>query len=279
MSGAQAIAAVITGATCILAEVDQDAIEQRLTDGYIHREHIFTDLKELFKIATQYDDTTKGIALVYAGNIVDLWEYAAQQNIYIHLGSDQTSLHNIDDLGYCPAGYSFLEAKELLVQDKKKFMLEVRATIRRHVNAINKLNERGMYFWDYGNAFLKEAGESDADIWKDKPNGTYKYASYVEDIMGPLCFDYGFGPFRWVCTSGSLEDLNKTDEIATRVIEQLIPNAEGNTKSQYQDNLKWIQNASKNLPIVGSKSRILYADAIGRVEIASAFNKAIKTER
>ncbi|MBK6545987.1 MAG: urocanate hydratase [Saprospiraceae bacterium] len=276
MSGAQAIAAVITGATCILAEVDQDAIEQRLTDGYIHREHIFTDLKELFKIATQYDDTTKGIALVYAGNIVDLWEYAAQQNIYIHLGSDQTSLHNIDDLGYCPAGYSFLEAKELLVQDKKKFMLEVRATIRRHVNAINKLNERGMYFWDYGNAFLKEAGESDADIWKDKPNGTYKYASYVEDIMGPLCFDYGFGPFRWVCTSGSLEDLNKTDEIATRVIEQLIPNAEGNTKSQYQDNLKWIQNASKNLPIVGSKSRILYADAIGRVEIASAFNKAIK---
>lgn len=275
MSGAQALAAVITGVTCIIAEVDPDAIKQRLTDGYIQAEYIFTDLSKLFDEALQYKHESKGVAFIYAGNIVDVWEYAAKNNIQVHLGSDQTSLHNIDDLGYCPAGYTFDEAKKLMQSDKGTFMNEVRSSLRRHVDAINTLHQNGMYFWDYGNAFLKEAGESNAVIWKDKSRGIYKYASYVEDIMGPLCFDYGFGPFRWVCTSGNLDDLIKTDQIAAEVIRNLISTSEGNTKDQYIDNLKWIEQATNNLPVVGSKSRILYADAQGRIEIAKAFNKAI----
>jgi urocanate hydratase len=275
MSGAQALAAEITGVTCIIAEVDPDAIQQRLNDGYIHKENIHTDLHQLFQLALQYKTQDKGTTFIYAGNVVDVWEYAAANNIHIHLGSDQTSLHNIDDLGYCPAGYTFEEAKQLLQHDKTKFMSEVRASLRRHVHAINQLHEKGMYFWDYGNAFLKEAGASDADIWKNKEQGEYKYASYVEDIMGPLCFDYGFGPFRWVCTSDTIEDLVKTDEIAADVIRTLIQSTDGNTKSQYLDNLKWIEHAMNNLPVVGSKSRILYADAQGRIEIAKAFNQAI----
>lgn len=275
MSGAQALAAVITGVTCIIAEVDPDAIKQRLTDGYIQTESIFTDLSKLFDEALHYKHESKGVAFIYAGNIVDVWEYAAKNKIHVHLGSDQTSLHNIDDLGYCPAGYTFNEAKKLMQTDKGKFMNEVRSSLRRHVDAINTLHQNGMYFWDYGNAFLKEAGESNADIWKDKSRGIYQYASYVEDIMGPLCFDYGFGPFRWVCTSGNLDDLIKTDQIAAEVIRTLISTSEGNTKDQYIDNLKWIEQAMNNLPVVGSKSRILYADAQGRIEIAKAFNKAI----
>ena len=278
MSGAQALAAVITGVTCIIAEVDSDAIKQRMTDGYIQAENIFTDLKKLFDAALHYKHESKGAAFIYAGNIVEVWEYAATNNIHIHLGSDQTSLHNIDDLGYCPVGYTFDEAKKIMLADKAKFMLEVRESLRRHVAAINILHTRGMYFWDYGNAFLKEAGESDADIWKDKTRGIYQYASYVEDIMGPLCFDYGFGPFRWVCTSGDLNDLIKTDQIAAEVIRDLILSSEGNTKDQYIDNLKWIEQAMTNLPVVGSKSRILYADAKGRIEIAKAFNKAIEVK-
>lgn len=275
MSGAQALAAVITGVTCIIAEVDPDAIQQRLTDGYILKEHIYTDVKSLFKSALAYKNPDTGIALIYSGNIVDVWEYAAQQNIPISMGSDQTSLHNIDDMGYCPAGYSFNEAKDLMRKDKVKFMNEVRSSLRRQVHAINTLAKRGMYFWDYGNAFLKEAGESDADIWKDREKGIYKYASYVEDIMGPLCFDYGFGPFRWVCTSGDLKDLETTDQMAAEVIKGLIQSTDGNTRSQYKDNLVWIQQAMENLPVVGSASRILYADAEGRIEIARAFNNAI----
>jgi urocanate hydratase len=275
MSGAQALAAEITGLTCIIAEVDPDAINQRLNDGYIHRENIYDDLQRLFDAALNNKPQDKGNTFVFAGNIVDVWEYAAANNIHVHLGSDQTSLHNIDDLGYCPAGYTFEDDKKLLQTNKVKFMEEVRASLRRHVTAVNKLSANGMYFWDYGNAFLKEAGESNADIWKEKEKGTYKYASYVEDIMGPLCFDYGFGPFRWVCTSGDINDLIKTDEVAANVIRQLIESSEGNTKSQYEDNLKWIEHAMNNLPVVGSKSRILYADATGRIEIARAFNKAI----
>ncbi|HEX5624857.1 MAG TPA: urocanate hydratase [Saprospiraceae bacterium] len=279
MSGAQAIAAVITGVTCILAEVDPDAIRQRLNDGYIQKEHIYDQPETLFRAALNYRHPEKGIALVYAGNVVDLWEYAAANHIPIELGSDQTSLHNIDDLGYCPAGYRFDEAKKLLESDKGLFMREVRATLRRHVAAVNTLASRGMYFWDYGNAFLKEAGDSDAEVWKDRSQGIYRYPSYVEDIMGPLCFDYGFGPFRWVCTSGSLKDLNLTDEIAAKVIEKRLPELEGNARSQYLDNHKWIVNAATNLPVVGSKSRILYADAEGRIAIAQAFNEAIADGR
>lgn len=277
MSGAQAIAAVITGICCIIAEVDPDAINQRIQDGYILKEHVFTDLEQLFKVALSYPISDTGICYVYYGNIIEVWEYAAEKNIKIALGSDQTSLHNIDDLGYCPVGYTFEEAKSLMIADKIKFISEVQHSLRRHVRAINFLSQQGMYFWDYGNAFLKEASLAGADIWLDDQKETFKYPSYVEDIMGPLCFDYGFGPFRWVCTSGTLDDLQKSDHIAALVIKELILQSEGNTKAQYEDNLKWIQTAESNLPIVGSKSRILYADTTGRIEIAKAFNEAIKS--
>jgi urocanate hydratase len=208
--------------------------------------------------------------------VVDLWEKFVQDNIPIELGSDQTSLHNIDDLGYCPAGFTYGEAQKLLANDKPAFMQAVRASLVRHVNAVNTLAERGMYFWDYGNAFLLEAGNAGADVWKNKDTGTYKYPSYVEDIMGPMCFDYGFGPFRWVCTSGKKEDLDKTDAIAARILDRIYRTAPDEIRGQLNDNILWIKNADKNIPIVGSKSRILYADAEGRMLIAKAFNDAIR---
>ena len=276
MSGAQSIAAVICKACCIIAEVDPAAINQRVLDGYILEKNVFYDLKDLFEVAKEWQLKKEGVCLVYAGNIVDLWEFVVAQNINVALGSDQTSLHNIDDLGYCPSGYNFEEAQILLNQNKVQFMEEVRKTLRRHVSAINVLSSRGMYFWDYGNAFLKEAGKANAEIWKSESEGTYRYPSYVEDIMGPMCFDYGFGPFRWVCTSGNLVDLKESDKIAAEVVERLVNETEGNTKSQNEDNLNWIKNASANLPLVGSKSRILYADTIGRIKIAKALNEAIR---
>lgn len=277
MSGAQALAAVITGAVGLIAEIDPDAVQQRITDGYIQKDHVFTDLKQLLTATLKYKKAGTGVALVYQGNIVDLWEYLVQQDIPIELGSDQTSLHNIDDLGYCPQGFSFEEAKELLLKDKPRFMKEVRATLRRHVEAINTLSKKGMYFWDYGNAFLKEAGMSDADIWENREEETYRYPSYVEHIMGPLCFDYGFGPFRWVCCSGSKDDLDKTDAIAARILKEMASTAPPEIKAQLEDNLNWIEQADVNIPIVGSMSRILYADAVGRIRIARAFNEAIAT--
>lgn len=275
MSGAQSIAAEITGAVGVIAEVDPDAVKQRITDGYIDKNNVYDNLAQLVRAIEENQRSGTGICLVYAGNVVDLWEYFVENNISIDLGSDQTSLHNIDDLGYCPAGYTFDEAKVLLNSDKDKFMSEVRKTLVRHVNAVNALSEKGMYFWDYGNAFLKEAGESDANIWKNKAEGIFKYPSYVEDIMGPMCFDYGFGPFRWVCTSGSRKDLLKSDDIALETLEELSTSAPSEIQSQMKDNMKWIREARTNIPIVGSKSRILYADAWGRMAIAKAFNQAI----
>ena len=275
MSGAQSIAAVITGATCIIAEVDGDAVQQRITDGYIERSNVYTDLDDLIRKAKRAKLDREPITLVFHGNVVDLWEALARSNVKVELGSDQTSLHNIDDLGYCPGGFTFDEARRLLIEDKDRFMREVRQSLNRHVEAINHLTAEGMYFWDYGNAFLKEAGEAGADIWKDKEGGVYRYPSYVEDIMGPMCFDYGFGPFRWVCTSGRKADLETSDQIASEVIERLLQEAPQDIESQLSDNLKWIREAGSNLPVVGSKSRILYADAKGRIEIALAFNEAI----
>jgi urocanate hydratase len=295
MSGAQSKAAVITGAVGVLAEVDDKTIEQRITDGYVERENVFTDLDDLIIRMEQCRKNKTAIALIYAGNIVDLWEKFVEQNIPVELGSDQTSLHNIDDLGYCPVGYSFEEAKKLLAKDKLAFMEAVRASLVRHVKAVNTMAERGMYFWDYGNAFLLEAGIAGADVWKKQPPTTsndfkqpqtisnnlkqtqteYRYPSYVEDIMGPMCFDYGFGPFRWVCTSGSKADLDKTDAIAAKVLEEIYAGAPAEIRGQLNDNILWIKNANENLPIVGSKSRILYADAEGRIKIAKAFNDAI----
>lgn len=276
MSGAQAIAAVITGVVCIIAEVDYDAIQQRINDGYIVEENIFTDVEKIFSKCNEYQIKGTAICLVYYGNIIDIWEYAADNSIKIDLGSDQTSLHNIDDLGYCPAGYTFAQAKILLQQDKNLFKDEIKKSLRRHVMAVNKLSQLGMYFWDYGNAFLLEAGKANAEVFKDDQKTEYRYPSYVQDIMGPFCFDYGFGPFRWVCTSGKLEDLLSSDNIAAQIISELMKESTGNRLSQYKDNLQWVLNASTNLPVVGSKSRILYADTIGRIRIASALNKAIK---
>lgn len=276
MSGAQSIAAVITGAVGVIAEVDNDAIQQRIQDGYIQKENVYSDLDDLIDRIEICKTQKIPVALIYHGNIVDFWEAAVRRNLTVELGSDQTSLHNIDDMGYCPVGFTFEEAKKLLIQDKEKFMNEVRSTLKRHVKAINTLSERGMYFWDYGNAFLKEAGEAGADIWKDKRKSEFRYPSYVQDILGPLCFDYGFGPFRWVCLSGKKSDLYKSDKIARKVLMTQYKKAPQDIKGQLNDNILWIQNAKNNLPIVGSKSRILYADAEGRIAIALAFNKAIK---
>jgi urocanate hydratase len=275
MSGAQALAGMITGAVTVVAEVDPDAVRQRLTDGYIKKENVFTQLDELIIRIEECRKSEEAIALIYQGNIVDLWEKFVIDHIKIELGSDQTSLHNIDDLGYAPCGYTFEEAKRLLSTNKAKFMEEVRSTLCRHVDAVNIMAERGMYFWDYGNAFLKEAGDAGADIWNNKEEELFKYPSYVEDIMGPMCFDFGFGPFRWVCTSGDKNDLDTTDAIAVKVIREMIAEAPSEIQSQLKDNLTWIGAADQNIPIVGSKSRILYADAEGRMKIAKAFNDAI----
>ncbi|MBK8491616.1 MAG: urocanate hydratase [Saprospirales bacterium] len=275
MSGAQTLAAVITGAVGVVAEVDGNAVKQRITDGYVKKENVFSDLDQLLAQIEKSRTAKDAIALVYHGNIVDLWEKLVAENVFIELGSDQTSLHNIDDMGYCPVGYTFEEAQELLARDKGAFMEAIRQSLHRHVEAVNAMAAKGMYFWDYGNAFLKEAGDAGADIWKNQPEGLYKYASYVEDIMGPMCFDYGFGPFRWVCTSGLKEDLDKTDAIAAHVLEEMRQEAPAEIQGQLRDNWLWITTADANLPVVGSKSRILYADAEGRIRIASAFNKAI----
>ncbi len=275
MSGAQALAAVITGAVGVLAEIDPDAVKQRITDGYILKENVFTDLKRLILRIKECKENKIAIALIYQGNIVELWKAIYDENLGVELGSDQTSLHNIDDLGYAPVGYTFDEAKLLLSTDKEKFMQEVKKTLRLHVELVNKIVERGMYFWDYGNAFLKEAGLADADVWKDKERDLYKYPSYVQDILGPLCFDYGFGPFRWVCTSGEKSDLDTSDKIAARVIKEIMKNAPAEIYPQLRDNLRWIEQANENIPVVGSKARILYADAEGRIKIAVALNHAI----
>lgn len=276
MSGAQTLAAVITGAVGIIAEVDPAAVQQRIADGYVLSENVYTDLNKLIEAARSSKERKVAVALVYHGNIVDLWEKLVKSDLAVELGSDQTSLHNIDDLGYCPVGYTFEEAKSLLSKNKERFMTEVRKSLKRHVKAINTLSERGMYFWDYGNAFLKEAGLAGANIWKDKKQTSYRYPSYVEDIMGPMCFDYGFGPFRWVCLSGSEQDLYTTDDIALKVLKKLHDKAPDEIRGQLKDNINWIRDARHNLPIVGSKSRILYADAKGRIKIALALNKAIR---
>ena len=275
MSGAQAVAAVITGCVGVIAETDPEAVNQRITDGYVLAANVTYETERIIELIKEYKEKKEGVALVYVGNIVDLWEAFVKHNVHIDLGSDQTSLHNIDDCGYTPQGYTFEEAKKLLVEDKPKFMSEVRKTLCRHVDAINTMCEHGMYFWDYGNAFLKEAGDSGADIFANKATGKYKYPSYVEDIMGPMCFDYGFGPFRWVCTSGKQEDLTATDRIAAKVLHEMMLDAPDEIKGQLRDNIIWIEKAHENIPNVGSMARILYADAEGRMRIAEAFNNAI----
>lgn len=276
MSGAQARAILITGATGIIAEVDEDAIQQRVADQYIRTEDIYSNLDKLLQDFSADKDAGNSRCFVYHGNIVDLWEAIVAKFIHVELGSDQTSCHNMDHLGYCPAGYTFTEAKALLQKDKKAFDEAVKHSLKRQIHAINILSARGMYFWDYGNAFLFEAAKAGAEVIDHHKASGFRYPSYVEDIMGPLCFDFGFGPFRWVCTSGSDADLITTDKIAADTIRDILTTCAEDVKPQWQDNLNWIENAKTNIPSVGSKSRILYADAKGRIEIALRFNKAIK---
>ncbi len=280
MSGAQAKAAVIAGCVGVIAEVDPAAIQQRIADGYIQRENVYTDLEALLSRMDTCRRQREAVALIYHGNVVDLWEFLVHKEVPVELGSDQTSCHNLHDLGYCPVGYTFAEAQQLLATDRERFLEAVRASLRRHAAAVNAMSARGMYFWDYGNAFLKEAAAAGADVLRRSPaqraeESPFRYPSYVEDIMGPLCFDYGFGPFRWVCCSGQPEDLARTDALAAAVLEQMLAEAPESIRQQISDNLLWVKNAHRNLPVVGSLSRILYADAAGRLRISQAFNQAI----
>ncbi|HNV94844.1 MAG TPA: urocanate hydratase [Bacteroidales bacterium] len=272
MSGAQPKAAVIAGAVGVIAEVNPKATQTRYSQGWV--DEVYDNLDELIPRILKAKQNKEAVSIAYQGNIVDLWERLVKDNIEVELGSDQTSLHNPFAGGYYPAGLSFEESNQMMANEPEKFKERVYASLRRQVEAINTLCARGMYFFDYGNAFLLEASRAGADIMK--ADGLFKYPSYVQDIMGPMCFDYGFGPFRWVCTSGKPEDLDMSDKIAGDVIERLAMQAPGEIKQQMLDNLKWIREAKKNKLVVGSQARILYADAEGRIEIANAFNEAIK---
>lgn len=272
MSGAQPKAAKITGTVSITAEINPIAAEKRHSQGWVDELHY--DVDEVIDIAIAAKSAKKALSLAYVGNIVDLWEKLAERNIKIELGSDQTSLHNPWSGGYYPIGISFEEANIMMNEQPKLFKEKVQESLRRQVIAINKLTAQGMYFWDYGNAFLLEASRAKADVMKD--NGRFKYPSYVEDIMGPMFFDFGFGPFRWVCTSGDPKDLEKSDKIAENVLKEIKKTSPKEIIGQLQDNIKWIEEAGANKLVVGSQARILYADAEGRIKIAEAFNNAIK---
>jgi urocanate hydratase len=268
MSGAQPKAAVIAGMICVVAEINPKAVKVRKEQGWV--DEVFESLPEIIqrmKVARLQKEA------VYQGNVVDLWEALVTENIPVDLGSDQTSLHNPFAGGYYPAGFTLEESNKMIAGKPELFREKVYESLRRHVNAINQLTERGMYFWDYGNAFLLEAGRAGAEVFTYEKK--YRYPSYVQDIMGPLYFDYGFGPFRWVCTSGNPNDLKETDRIAAEVLEQMTATAPPEITAQLHDNLKWIREAGSNNLVVGSQARILYADAAGRIAIAKAFNKAI----
>jgi len=272
MSGAQAKAAVIAGAIGIIAEINPDAAKKRYEQGWV--DEVYSKLDELLNRIKSAKENKESVSLVYQGNIVDLWEKFAEEKIKIDMGSDQTSLHNPWSGGYYPAGMTFEESKEMMVKQPGRFKEKVRGSLKRQVAAINKLADKGMYFFDYGNAFLLESSRAGADILKE--NGKFRYSSYVQDIMGPMCFDYGFGPFRWVCTSGNPEDLDITDKIAMNVLEEISKTAPPEIIQQLKDNIRWIREAKENNLVVGSQARILYADCEGRTKIALAFNKAIK---
>ena len=277
MSGAQAKAAVITGAVSVIADSNSHAAVKRYEQGWLSE--LFYDLDELIIRLRVCIENKEAVSLGYVGNIIDVWEKLNYENIIPDLGSDQTSLHNPWLGGYTPHGMTYDEMKEMISNNPDEFKIKVKNSLIKHVNVINNLSEKGMYFWDYGNAFLLEAGRAGADIYSDKTESGFKYPSYVEDIMGPICFDYGFGPFRWVCSSGNDDDLAITDEIASRVLRSLADEAPSEIKGQYLDNIRWIETANDNGLVVGSKARILYADERGRVEIAQEFNKAISEGR
>ena len=276
MSGAQPKAGNIAGCITVCAEVNPKITQVRLDQGWIDEK--ITDLDDLVSRVKLAKENKEIVSLAYLGNIVDVWEKFDEANIHIDLGSDQTSLHNPWAGGYYPVDISFEDANEMMAENPEKFKEEVQRTLRRHAKAINKHTEKGTYFFDYGNAFLLEASRAGADVMNPNPTlgREFKYPSYVQDIMGPMCFDYGFGPFRWVCTSGDPKDLAKTDKIACKVLEKIKKNSPKEIQQQMADNIQWIKGAQENKLVVGSQARILYADAEGRIKIAKAFNKAIK---
>ena len=271
MSGAQAKAAVIAGASCIVAESNAHAAHKRHEQGWLSE--VTDDIDRAIDRMVEVAEKKEAVSIGFIGNIVDLWERLVDRNVRVDLGSDQTSLHNPFQGGYFPAGFSYDESAAMLSDDPERFADEVRKTLCRHAEAVNALSEQGMYFWDYGNAFLLEAGRAGADVLNS--DGSFRYPSYVEDIMGPMCFDYGFGPYRWVCCSGKPEDLATTDRIAREVLESMMETAPPEIMQQMKDNIRWIREAGDNNMVVGSQARILYADDEGRRKIASAMNKAI----
>jgi urocanate hydratase len=275
MSGAQPKAGNIAGAVSVVAEINPLAAEKRFDQGWVDELH--DNLDELIPAIRKAVAEERTVSMAYVGNIVDLWERLADEDIHVDLGSDQTSLHNAFAGGYYPVGMTLEESKKMMAEEPEQFKECVYASLRRQVDAINRLSAKGMYFFDYGNAFLLTAGRAGADIWKE--SGKFRYPSYVQDIMGPMFFDYGFGPFRWVCSSGKAEDLAVTDQLAAEVLDEMLKTAPADIHGQLADNLHWIREAGKNHLVVGSQARILYADAEGRTKIALAFNKAIRDGR
>lgn len=273
MSGAQPKAANIAGVVSICAEINPKAANKRYEQGWV--DEIIDDVDKAIDAALEWQKKKQAHSIAYLGNVVDLWERLAARGIKVDLGSDQTSLHNPWAGGYYPVGLSYEQSIEMMAHSPEKFKEAVQASLRRQVDAINKLTAKGMYFFDYGNAFLLESSRAGADIMA--PNGIdFRYPSYVQDIMGPMCFDYGFGPFRWVCTSSLPEDLEVTDNLAMQVLEDIAKDAPAEISQQMRDNIRWISEAKKNKLVVGSQARILYADAEGRIKIAKAFNDAIR---
>ncbi len=272
MSGAQPKAGNIAGVVSVTAEINPKAVEKRKAQGWV--DEVYTSLDDLIARIRRGREEAKPVSLAYQGNVVDLWERLAEEDIPVELGSDQTSLHNPWAGGYYPVGLSFEESKAMMADNPEEFRRRVQESLRRQVAAINKLADRGMYFFDYGNAFLLESSRAGADVLGE--DGKFRYSSYVQDIMGPLFFDYGFGPFRWVCTSCNPADLEATDRIAARVLEEIREHAPEDICSQLDDNIHWIKEAGRNHLVVGSQARILYADSEGRTKIALAFNDAIR---
>ena len=272
MSGAQPKAGVISGVVSVIAEINPKATQKRYEQGWV--DEVYDSLDALLPRIKEAREKKQAVSLAYQGNIVDLWERLAEEGVQVDLGSDQTSLHNPWAGGYYPVGYSYEESNRMMAEEPERFHECVKESLRRQAAAINKLADKGMYFFDYGNAFLLEASRAGADIVR--PDGTFRYPSYVQDIMGPMFFDYGFGPFRWVCMSEKPEDLQKSDEIAVRVLEEIASTAPEEIRGQMEDNIHWIKEAGRNHLVVGSQARILYADCEGRTKIALAFNEAIR---
>ena len=272
MSGAQPKAGNIAGVVSVTAEINPLAARKRYEQGWVDELH--ENLDELLVRIRKAQSAKETVSLAYVGNVVDLWEKLADEGVNVDLGSDQTSLHNPWAGGYYPVGYSLEESQAMMAAEPERFREAVQESLRRHVAAINKLSERGMYFFDYGNAFLLESSRAGADILR--PDGTFRYPSYVQDIMGPMYFDYGFGPFRWVCMSEKPEDLAKSDALAVKVLGEMAKEAPEEIRGQMHDNIRWIEEAGRNHLVVGSQARILYADCEGRTKIALAFNEAIR---